>query len=74
MDNTEKIRELAYQMRAIFNGNELDRGVGLAQQVIDLLAPAEPEGAVVSCSCGCGATLPDNGRDEAGKLLPRRRA
>lgn len=21
------------------------------------------------CSCGCGATLPDNGRDEAGRLL-----
>lgn len=27
---------------------------------------------VVVCSCGCGATLPDDGRDEAGKLLPRR--
>ena len=35
-------------------------------------APPKMERVVV-CDCGCGATLPDNGRDEAGKPLPRRR-
>jgi DnaJ-class molecular chaperone len=28
-------------------------------------------GRLIVCSCGCGATMPDNGRDEAGRPLGR---
>lgn len=40
------------------------------------IGPARPNAVterVITCSCGCGATLTDDGRDEAGKLMPKRR-
>jgi hypothetical protein len=43
MENIEKLRELVYQMRAIFNGKGIDAGVEVAQEAIDLIAKIEEE-------------------------------
>ena len=59
---------------------EADRVRGMKKEQFDALfnmdklpiGKLKSLGRVKVCSCGCGATLPDNGRDEAGRLLSKR--
>ena len=46
---------------------------GNAHTLEDGLLYTHKGSPLIECSCGCGATMPDNGLDEAGQLLPRYR-